>query len=243
MKVLSSKRIEENKKRRQRARDAAMSILQRHATKGRRETIVARRTLDSLQERQRMKREKAREAALKVARHVADEKHKLLERSRKRWEDGEEQEDEAFRDDVKQEEEEDNSMTLESILREKEEIRKLLESLDAKGVKSKKSVDMKKKNSDGAKKNKKHVKKKKKAGKYRRHIQEVEEEEEVTEPNESERMLMMQFNISPKNARKTLKDCNNDLVRAVLRLTEMQVEDIVSMSASHIEAEMMIYEK
>ena len=53
-----------------------------------------RDTLDSLKDRQRKEREKAREAALAVAKRVADEKKKLLERSRKRWEDGEDEDDE-----------------------------------------------------------------------------------------------------------------------------------------------------
>ena len=57
----------------------------------------------------------------------------------------------------------------------------------------------------------------------------------MVEPNESERMLMLQFSVCHEDARKTLCDSNGDLVRAVLKLTEMQVEDIVKMSENHIE--------
>ena len=46
---------------------------------------------------------------------------------------------------------------------------------------------------------------------------------------------MLQFSVCHEDARKTLRDSNGDLVRAVLKLTEMQVEDIVKMSENHIE--------
>ena len=195
-----------------------------------------------MKDRQRKEREKAREAALAVAKRVADEKKKLLERSRKRWEDGEDEddEDEVSSEKIESKQEEEDSLTLEAILREKEEIRKLLESLDVKAEsKSSSSVVESKSDREEAvvKEEKVRRSRKKKNNRKGRKTRKNEKKNPkiVVEPNESERMLMLQFSVCHEDARKTLRDSNGDLVRAVLKLTEMQVEDIVKMSENHIE--------
>ena len=195
-----------------------------------------------MKDRQRKEREKAREAALAVAKRVADEKKKLLERSRKRWEDGEDEdeEDEVSSEKIESKQEEEDSLTLEAILREKEEIRKLLESLDVKAEsKSSSSVVESKSDREEAvvKEEKVRRSRKKKNNRKGRKTRKNEKKNPkiVVEPNESERMLMLQFSVCHEDARKTHRDSNGDLVRAVLKLTEMQVEDIVKMSENHIE--------
>lgn len=131
----------------------------------------------------------------------------------------------------------EDTLTLESILQEKEEIRKLLESLDAK-VESKSSSSnssRSEKNNDGVKEERVVKRRRRKKGSSKRKTHQQKEKKDTAEPNESERMLMLQFNICHKDATETLRDCSGDLVRAVLKLTEIQVEDIVKMSENQID--------